>query len=78
MIASRHWPVMKFVDVYKRQTGTREGDFGSGTEFIYHIRISGSLTFSENLNQEILIIVIEMVHTISVIPVNAEIFRSRL
>ena len=36
------------------------------------------LTLSENLNQEILIIIVEMMHTVSVIPVYTEIFRRRL
>ena len=55
--------------------GTREADLGGRAEFIHDIRISGLLTLSQNLNQEILIVVIKMMHAVSVVPVDAEVFR---
>ena len=39
-------------------TGTRKTDFGSRTEFIYHIRIARALTFRKNLHQIVLIDII--------------------
>ena len=61
-----------------RDTGTRETDLGSGSKFIYHIRIASLSALVQYLEKEILILVIKMMNTVSVVPVNTEIRSRRL
>ena len=59
-------------------TGAREADLGSGSKFIYHIRIAGLRALVQDLEKEILILVIKMMNTVSVVPVNTEVRSRRL
>ena len=59
-------------------TGTGEADLGCRSKLIYQIRISCALALCQNLNQMVLIMVIQMVYTVGVIPVNTEVLCCRL
>ena len=65
---------------YCCDTGTREADLGCRSKLINNIRISCFCTLFENFKKEILLllIVIEMMYTVSIIPVDTEIRCSRL
>ena len=56
-------------------TRTREADLGCRCKFINHVRISGFCAFIQNFKKEILVffVIIKMMYTISIIPVNTEI-----
>ena len=43
---------------YRRNTGTREADFGCGNKFVNHIRISCFFTFIQKFQKEVLFVVI--------------------
>ena len=61
-----------------RNPGTCKDNFGCGTEFKHQIRIPRFLTKGQYLRQGVLSVLIEMVHHISVIPINTEILCRRL
>ena len=56
-------------------TRTREADLGCRCKFINHVRISGFFAFIQNFKKEILVffVIIKMMYTVSIIPVNTEI-----
>ena len=60
------------------ETRTREGDLRGRGKLIDHIRITRTLTLGEDLDEVILILIIEVMYTVGVIPVDTEVTCSRL
>ena len=60
------------------EAGTREGDLRGRGKLINHIRITRALTLSEDLDEVILVLIIEVMYTVGVVPVNTEVTCSRL
>ena len=61
----------------RSHTGARKAYLGCGTEFEYHIRVSFLLAGHKDLDEVVLLICIEVMDTVSIIPVDTEIFCSR-
>ena len=55
-----------------------EGDFGSGGKLVNQIGIAGTLALGQDLDQVILTVIIEMMHTVGVIPEDPEVGSGRL
>ena len=61
-----------------RNSGAREGNLCGGAEFIYHIRVSSLFTLGKDIQNVARMIRIQVMYTVSIIPVNTEILCSRL
>ena len=57
----------------RRNPGSRETDLGGRRKLIHHIRVSFFLTLHQNLDQIVLFILVEVMNSIGIIPVDPKI-----